>query len=72
MTNNASFNCVATKVLVTWKGWPDRQKFLDLLAHTLNNTPPRYAYYPGAHERFALRRVTCQTAGRDAALDDVA
>lgn len=53
IVNNASFNCVATKVLVTWKKWPDRQRFLDLLAGILADTPRRYAYYPGAAERFA-------------------
>ena len=26
ITNNASFNCVATKVIVTWKDWPQRQR----------------------------------------------
>ena len=53
VTNNASFNCVATKVLITWKGWPDRRRFLDLLQDVLENTPRRVAYYPGARERFA-------------------
>ncbi len=52
VTNNASFNCVATKVLVTWRQWPGRQRFLELLGQTLANTPRRQAYYPGAHDRF--------------------
>jgi acyl-CoA reductase-like NAD-dependent aldehyde dehydrogenase len=53
ITNNASFNCIATKVLITWKRWPAREHFLDLISSILERTPPRYAYYPGAAERFA-------------------
>ena len=47
ITNNASFNCIATKMLVTWKDWPDRERFLDLIEHVLATIPSRYAYYPG-------------------------
>lgn len=50
--NNASFNCIATKVLVTWKPWHLRERFLDTLAAILRDTPPRYAYYPGAAQRY--------------------
>jgi hypothetical protein len=53
ITNNASFNCIATKMLITWKRWPARDRFLDLIASILERTPARYAYYPGAAERFA-------------------
>ncbi len=53
ITNNASFNCIATKVLITWKRWPDRARFLDLVDEILNSVPKRHAYYPGAMERFA-------------------
>lgn len=56
--NNASFNCLATKVIVTWQDWPDRDRFLDKLQTILNQIPPRKAYYPGAEERF--RRFTGQ------------
>lgn len=66
VTNNASFNCVATKVLVTWKGWPARETFLDLLEQSLEETPRRFAYYPGAHERFS------RFAGRAAEPEDAA
>jgi hypothetical protein len=52
VVNNASFNCVATKVVLTWKGWPQRDRFLDLLCSTLQAVPPRKAYYPGAGERY--------------------
>jgi hypothetical protein len=53
IANNASFNCIATKMIVTWDGWPQREEFLELLQSILDATPPRYAYYPGAAERFA-------------------
>lgn len=50
--NNASFNCIATKMLITWKQWPDRERFLDLIENILSKTPRRCAYYPGAADRF--------------------
>lgn len=53
IANNASFNCIATKMLITWKRWPARQRFLDRLHSILERIPARYAYYPGAMERFA-------------------
>lgn len=52
ITNNASFNCVATKVIITWKHWSQRQEFLDLLEDVLDRVPQRRAYYPGARDRF--------------------
>ncbi len=52
IANNASFNCVATKMIVTWENWPQRQHFLDLVNDVLGRVPPRKAYYPGARERF--------------------
>jgi hypothetical protein len=52
VAHNASFNCVAAKVLVTAKGWPQRQAFLDQVHQELACTPRRQAYYPGAQERY--------------------
>jgi len=52
LTNNAAFNCIATRVLVTWKQWRDREKFLGLVQDGLARTPQRRAYYPGAADRF--------------------
>ncbi|MCA9266118.1 MAG: hypothetical protein KDA60_19800, partial [Planctomycetales bacterium] len=52
ITNNVSFNCVATKLIVTNRDWPDRDRFLDLVDHFLRDTPRRKAYYPGAVERY--------------------
>lgn len=56
IVNNASFNCIACKLIVTWRGWPDRQRFLDKIAAALARVPRRQAYYPGAVDRF--RRFT--------------
>ncbi|HAC91329.1 MAG TPA: NAD-dependent aldehyde dehydrogenase [Planctomycetaceae bacterium] len=53
ITNNASFNCVATKMVITWKQWTQREQFLGLLNAAIARTENRYAYYPGAEERFA-------------------
>lgn len=50
--HNGSFNCNAAKLLVTARGWPQREEFLRRLGRVLSDVPPRLAYYPGAHERF--------------------
>ena len=50
--NNASFNCNAAKMLITPKGWPQRSRFLDLVAQGLAAAPTRKAYYPGAFDRY--------------------
>jgi acyl-CoA reductase-like NAD-dependent aldehyde dehydrogenase len=52
IVNNASFNCIASKLIVTHRGWPAREKFLAKLQAVFDRTAPRAAYYPGAHERF--------------------
>jgi aldehyde dehydrogenase (NAD(P)+) len=52
ITQNASFNCNAAKLLVVPKGWKQREPFLRALASVLSKVPPRKAYYPGAHQRF--------------------
>lgn len=52
MTNNAAFNCVATRAIVTWKQWPERERFLQLIEQTLSRVPQRAAYYPGAFDRY--------------------
>lgn len=52
MTNNAGFNCVATRVVLTWKQWPERERFLQLIEQTLSRVPQRKAYYPGAFDRY--------------------
>lgn len=52
VTHNASFNCLSAKVIVTAKGWPQREEFLKHLRQALANTPSRQAYYPGAQQRY--------------------
>jgi aldehyde dehydrogenase (NAD(P)+) len=52
VVNNASFNCNAAKILITPRGWPQREKFLDMVAQVLAQAPTRKAYYPGAFERY--------------------
>ncbi len=62
ITNNASFNCLATKVIVTWEKWEQRREFLQLVNHFLSSTPLRPAYYPGAVERFQKFAASTLTA----------
>jgi acyl-CoA reductase-like NAD-dependent aldehyde dehydrogenase len=51
LVNNAGFNCLTPRVLVTWKHWPQRETFLNELECVLSAIPTRAAYYPGAQER---------------------
>src|SRR5262245_39613986 len=50
--NNGSFNCNAAKMLITARGWPQREQFLGLVAEGLAQAPTRVAYYPGAFDRY--------------------
>jgi aldehyde dehydrogenase (NAD(P)+) len=59
VANNVSFNCNAAKMLVTARGWPQRERFLALIERGLAALPPRKAYYPGAFDRY-----DALTAGR--------
>ena len=59
ITNNAGFNCLATRVIITWKQWPQREALLRRIDHFLQQTPTRPAYYPGALERY------CKHVGHD-------
>ena len=40
-------------MIVTSSGWEQRVEFLDLIDSLLSKIPPRFAYYPNAHQRFA-------------------
>ena len=56
IVNNVSFNCIATKVILTCRDWPQRERFMGKVQALLEKHPRRYAYYPGAadrHERFS-------------------
>jgi acyl-CoA reductase-like NAD-dependent aldehyde dehydrogenase len=52
LANNAGFNCLTPRVLITWKHWPQREAFMTALSDVLRKTPARRAYYPGAQERY--------------------
>src|SRR5213593_910738 len=60
LTYNASFNCNAPKVLVTPRGWSQREQFLKKVESVLSRVATRQAYYPGAAEQWRLF-----SAGRD-------
>ncbi len=60
VTNNASCNCNAGKMLVTSGAWPQRKDFLGRVRAVLSAQRPRKAYYPGAFDRWKAL-----TAGHD-------
>ncbi|HEV2428109.1 MAG TPA: aldehyde dehydrogenase family protein, partial [Acidimicrobiales bacterium] len=51
VVNNAGFNCLTPRVIVTHEGWEQRDAFLDALEGVFATIPTRPAYYPGAHAR---------------------
>lgn len=53
LTNNAGFNCNATRVIVTHAGWSQRQGLIDSVKAAFAAAPPRAPYYPGAEDRHA-------------------
>ncbi len=53
IANNAGFNCLTPRVIVTHAGWAQRDEFLSALEAVFATIPTRRAYYPGAHERRA-------------------
>ncbi|MGC3997371.1 MAG: aldehyde dehydrogenase family protein [Anaeromyxobacter sp.] len=52
VTHNASFNCNAAKLLVTARDWRHRDAFLAGVEHFMALVPARYAWYPGAQDRY--------------------
>ncbi len=52
VTQNASFNCNAAKMLLTPRGWSRRGEMLDLVERLMGAAPARRAWYPGARERY--------------------
>lgn len=53
VASNASYMCVAAKMLVVSKGWAQKDDFLRAFRQELSRQKLRKAYYPGAHDRFA-------------------
>jgi len=51
LVNNAGFNCLTARVIVTHAGWPQREAFIGALSQALVRVPTRPAYYPGAQDR---------------------
>jgi acyl-CoA reductase-like NAD-dependent aldehyde dehydrogenase len=51
LVNNAGFNCLTARVIVTHAGWPQREAFIGALSQALTRIPTRLAYYPGAVDR---------------------
>ncbi len=66
IVNNTSFNCIATKCVVTCRSWEQREEFLSLVARRLEQQPARPAWYPGASA--AWEAVTGRTAPADGTL----
>ena len=69
ITNNASFNCNAAKVLITATRWAQREHFMGKMEQALQDTPTRLAYYPGAfdrYERLVGDRANVKKLGRTA------
>jgi acyl-CoA reductase-like NAD-dependent aldehyde dehydrogenase len=53
LTNNAGFNCNATRVIVQHEAWSKRQDLTNAVRHHLGTARLRKAYYPGAADRHA-------------------
>jgi aldehyde dehydrogenase (NAD(P)+) len=53
-TFNAAFNCNATKLVVTPKGSPLRERLLAAMRREFEAIPTRRAYYPGAKSGYEL------------------
>ncbi len=72
LANNAGFNCLAPRVLVTAQSWPQRGAFLEELEGVLASLPPRRAYYPGAftrRDRFVAAHPDARVLGAPRAED---
>jgi hypothetical protein len=53
LANNAGFNCLSPRVIITHEQWPQREEFFVALEKVFATLPSRDAYYPGARERRA-------------------
>jgi len=57
-SDNCGFNCNSPKLLVTCKRWPQREEFLKLCREAYGGLPVRFAYYPGATDRWNKFKTT--------------
>jgi acyl-CoA reductase-like NAD-dependent aldehyde dehydrogenase len=53
LANNAGFNCVTSRMMLTQRAWDRRGDLMAALRSVLRDLPNRDAYYPGTRERFA-------------------
>ncbi len=53
ITNNAGFNCLTPRIIITHEAWAQREEFFAALSSVLASLPTRRDYYPGARERRA-------------------
>lgn len=51
LTNNAGFNCNATRVIIQHQSWAQRDQLLQGIRDVLSKIPLRDSYYPGARQR---------------------
>ena len=51
IANNAGFNCLTPRVIITHEGWAQRGEFFEALERVFASLPTRQAYYPGAAQR---------------------
>jgi acyl-CoA reductase-like NAD-dependent aldehyde dehydrogenase len=70
LTNNAGFNCLTPRVVITHRDWPQREAFFAALNDVLASLPSRRAYYPGARERWEQFVSTGSSDQRGAATDN--
>lgn len=52
LTNNAGYNCNATRVVIQSADWSQRERLLQAMRDILKSVPARPAYYPGSHDRY--------------------
>jgi hypothetical protein len=52
MVHNGAFNCNAARVVLTGRGWAQREEWVGMIRKALAEAPLRKAYYPGAHQRY--------------------
>ncbi len=62
VANNAGFNCLTPRVIITHAGWAQREEFFAALESVFESLPTRAPYYPGAMDR----RTTFLAAHPDA------
>jgi Aldehyde dehydrogenase family len=52
LTQNAGFNCIALRAIITANSWDQRDALLSAVGDILKETGSRHPYYPGARDRY--------------------